>query len=260
MTSYTKKVFLPCHVLGIVGLPIAVENSAYFLYTIFFFVLTAQAGFEIGYHRMLTHKSFETSKLWEIILIFLGTLSGVGQPLFFASMHRQHHRYADTVKDPHSPTNGIIRSSLYSTYLGNVEQVNIFQIRDLVKNKTVLWFDRNYYKIFWLVTLAFAFVDIRYALFGPIYGCVLSIHSFAVMNVLLVHTKNGVRKGYRNHDTNENSTNRPFLAYLLGWYSWGGFLHNNHHAEPGSYRMDHTKNEFDLGRHFIDLIREPKKP
>ena len=83
MTSYTKKIFLPCHILGLLGLPLLLNSYELLFYTIGYFVLTAQAGFEIGYHRMMTHKSFETTKFWEKLLLFLGTMSGVGQPLFF---------------------------------------------------------------------------------------------------------------------------------------------------------------------------------
>ena len=144
---------------------------------------------------------------------------------------------------------------MYSTYLGKIDQVNIFQIRDLIGNPVVSWFNKNYYKIFWGVTAGLGLIDFKIALFGPIYGAILSIHTFAVMNVLLVHTKNGVKKGYRNFETPENSINRPILSYLLGWYSWGGFLHNNHHGKPRSYRMDHQRFEFDLGKYFIELIK-----
>ena len=62
-------------------------------------------GVEVGFHRYFTHKSFTTSKFVEIILAVLGSMSGQGGVLWWAAVHRNHHRYSDKDLDPHFSTN-----------------------------------------------------------------------------------------------------------------------------------------------------------
>lgn len=74
-----------------------------------FWVLTIFTGLgvTVGYHRMLTHGSFETSSWLRFGLTFLGQLAGQGTPLFWVTHHRKHHNHSDRPHDPHSPRHGI---------------------------------------------------------------------------------------------------------------------------------------------------------
>lgn len=236
-------------------LPIAFSNPWYLFLAVAFYVVTAQFGFELGYHRYLTHRSFKMKEWVKRVVLYLGTISGLGQPIFFVCMHRKHHAHADTEDDPHSPNNGLIKSSLYSTYLGRLEQINIFVAKDVMRDPYILWLDRNFYKIYWGTFLLLLLVWWPLAIFGMVYGTVVTIHSFSLLNVVLVHHRDGHEKGYRNFDRRDNSVNRRWMSYLLCWYSWGGFLHNNHHAMPSEWHMDHAPGEFDLGKYFVKLIK-----
>ena len=62
-------------------------------------------GNTVGYHRLLTHKSFKAHRSVEVGLVLLGALHG-GSPLFWVGLHRLHHMSSDTEEDPHSPTRG----------------------------------------------------------------------------------------------------------------------------------------------------------
>jgi stearoyl-CoA desaturase (delta-9 desaturase) len=228
----------------------------YLLLTILYYVVTAQFGFELGFHRYLTHNAFKMNEWVKRIVLYIGTISGLGQPIFFVCMHRKHHTHADTIDDPHSPNNGLIKSSLYSTYLGHLEQINIFTAKDAMRDPYVVWLDRNFYKIYWFTFVILLLVWWPLAIFGMIYGTVLTIHSFSLLNVVLVHHRDGHDKGYKNFKRSDNSINRRFMSYALCWYSWGGFLHNNHHAKPNSWHMDMAPGEFDLGKYFVKLIRK----
>ncbi|CAM5279423.1 hypothetical protein SALBM135S_08621 [Streptomyces alboniger] len=68
-------------------------------------IMYAISGFGIsaGYHRMLTHRSFETYKPVRVALATAGVMAGQGPPLIWAAHHRKHHRVADKPGDPHSP-------------------------------------------------------------------------------------------------------------------------------------------------------------
>jgi fatty-acid desaturase len=64
-------------------------------------------GIGMGYHRLLTHRAYQTQKWIEYILAVCGSLALQGGPLFWVSTHRLHHQSADSAGDPHSPHDGL---------------------------------------------------------------------------------------------------------------------------------------------------------
>lgn len=60
-------------------------------------------GITVGFHRLLTHRSFETYRWVRAIWMTLGALSVEGSPLVWCAVHRRHHEHSDEVGDPHSP-------------------------------------------------------------------------------------------------------------------------------------------------------------
>jgi stearoyl-CoA desaturase (delta-9 desaturase) len=65
--------------------------------------LATGIGVTVGYHRLFTHRSFETYAPVRYFLAFLGGMAAEGAPIIWASQHRQHHQSSDEVGDPHSP-------------------------------------------------------------------------------------------------------------------------------------------------------------
>ena len=74
--------------------------------TFFFYWLTAGIGITLGFHRLVSHRSFETPKWLEYILVFCGTLACQGGPMDWVGLHRMHHKYSDTEPDPHDSNQG----------------------------------------------------------------------------------------------------------------------------------------------------------
>lgn len=58
---------------------------------------------EIGIHRYFSHNSFKTTKFKEKVLRLFAFMAGQGPIISWATVHRIHHKYADTINDPHSP-------------------------------------------------------------------------------------------------------------------------------------------------------------
>src|SRR5690606_22901936 len=73
---------------------------------------TGGLGVCLGFHRLLTHGSFNTYRPIRWFLALMGTLAGEGPPLAWVSSHRKHHLYSDREGDPHSPTEGGLWSHL----------------------------------------------------------------------------------------------------------------------------------------------------
>ncbi|KAI3806904.1 hypothetical protein L1987_22822 [Smallanthus sonchifolius] len=78
-------------------------------------------GVTLGYHRLLTHRSFKLPKWLEYFFAYCGVHAGQRDPIFWVSVHKNHHKYTDTEKDPHSPKEGFWFSHVgwfhYNDYL-----------------------------------------------------------------------------------------------------------------------------------------------
>src|SRR5271163_5054122 len=77
-----------------------------FLLALFLGWLAGGFGIGMGYHRLLTHRGYKTSKWMEYLLTICATLTLEGGPIFWVATHRQHHQNTDKEGDPHSPNEG----------------------------------------------------------------------------------------------------------------------------------------------------------
>ena len=66
------------------------------------YVLTG-LGVTVGFHRLLTHRSFRTSKPLEYAFAVLGSMAVQGPVIGWVADHRKHHAHTDVEGDPHSP-------------------------------------------------------------------------------------------------------------------------------------------------------------
>ena len=66
------------------------------------YLLTA-VGITVGFHRLLTHRSFQTSKPLEYTFAILGSMAVQGPVIAWVADHRKHHAHTDEEGDPHSP-------------------------------------------------------------------------------------------------------------------------------------------------------------
>lgn len=76
------------------------QSQELFLICFFYYIL-GLIGVSLGYHRMLTHKSFHLIRPLEVFVVWLGLPAGT--PLQWVGNHRAHHLHSDTALDPHSP-------------------------------------------------------------------------------------------------------------------------------------------------------------
>src|SRR5579859_129761 len=56
-----------------------------------------------GYHRYFAHRTFKTSRAFQFLLALLATTATQKGPLWWAAIHRRHHRESDLPGDVHSP-------------------------------------------------------------------------------------------------------------------------------------------------------------
>src|SRR6188472_4273399 len=103
--NWHTTVFLALFHVGAVA-ALFVFNWKAVLVAILLWWVAGSLGVGIGFHRLLTHRSYKTPKLVEYFLTICGTLALEGGPLFWVATHRQHHQHSDTDHDPHTPLHG----------------------------------------------------------------------------------------------------------------------------------------------------------
>src|ERR1700750_130939 len=65
--------------------------------------LVSGYGVTVGFHRMLTHRAFQTHPVTRYLFAVLGSLSVQGPVIDWVADHRKHHAHTDKEGDPHSP-------------------------------------------------------------------------------------------------------------------------------------------------------------
>lgn len=198
--------------------------------------LIINIGTEAGGHRYFVHRSYKTSRIKERSMLFLQTLCGEGSILSFCGVHRQHHAFTDTDKDPHSPVTRTLISVVY--WLSPVN-INPRYVSDWIKDRYVRFQHDHYFKIH-----AALFLIIT-AIFGiAVYGYVISLSVVATLYAnaatnIIGHTRN---LGYRRYDTSDNSVN---VGGIINVLLMGGALQNNHHGNQSSYTNKMHDSEHD---------------
>ena len=95
-----------------------------------------------GYHRYFSHRSFRVTRPVQFLLALGGTTAVQKGPLWWASHHRLHHRYADTDRDLHSPAQGFWWSYIGWLFSGRFDHTDYDQVRDLARYPELCWLNR----------------------------------------------------------------------------------------------------------------------
>lgn len=206
-------------------------------------------GITIGYHRLLSHRSFSCSKAVEYFWVLPGYLAFEGSPIWWATIHRAHHKYVETPLDPHSPrASGMIYAFTgwlaEKTYLPHLDPYK--QCKDLVADPLYRFLEqggnlpRGHALGF---AVAFAFRGILWALFGWQVALASLLAGASVLGIpLLLNVVCHLPKwGYKNYALADDSVN----VWWVGLLAMGEGWHNNHHAAPGSARTGMLPHEFD---------------
>ncbi len=215
-------------------------------------------GTTIGYHRLLSHRSFKCAKPVEYFWVAGGYLAFEGSPLWWSAIHRAHHKYTDTALDPHSPRYGL-RNAYYGWMTRKTYPMHIkpeLLCPDLMKDPVYRFFDQGgqWHRAH---TLAAAIgLLFRVGLWGVLGWRVALASALAGGAVLQIPLLLNVvchipRLGYRTYERDDDSVNVWWVALLAHGEGW----HNNHHAFPGSARSGLKPHEFDLSWQMLCLLR-----
>ena len=218
--------FLAVHAVALLG-PWFFSWSALGV-MIFLHWLFGSIGICLGYHRLLTHRSFQVPQWLEYILATIGSLALQGGPIFWVSGHRLHHAHTeDEEKDPYSARRGFWWSHmLWLCYpreqFFDYESYKKFA-PDLDRHPYYRWLNRNFVLLQILLgLLLYGLGGWSFVIYGIFLRAVLLWHSTWLINSA-TH-----RWGYRNFSAEDGSRNLWWAAILTYGEGW----HNNHHAHP----------------------------
>ena len=215
-------------------------------------------GTTIGYHRLLAHRSFTCPKLVEYFWVAGGYLAWESSPIWWATLHRAHHRDTDDVLDPHSPRHGFAHAYFgwffQTHYPAHIDPVT--QAKDLMKDPVYRFLERggNWHNAHLTNTfIGFGFRLILWACFGWQVALASTLAGLLVQQVpLLLNVICHIPKlGYKNYDTKDDSVNVWWVALLTAGEGW----HNNHHAFPGSARSGLAAHEVDASWLTLRLMK-----
>jgi len=254
MQATTAMVFWGVHLTCLLALWVGVSWVAVAvclaLYAVRMFSITG------GYHRYFSHRSFQTSRIFQFLLGLLGCTAAQKGAIWWASHHRGHHNHSDTERDPHSPK----VFGFYYAHIGWVlskknKHTETALVTDLTKFPELRLLGRLYmlppivlavstfYVGAWLEQ---AFPNLQTS--GP----QMLVWGFFISTVLLYHGTFCINSlthviGKRRFNTPDDSRNHWLLALITFGEGW----HNNHHRYQSSERQGMYWWEIDISHYVL---------
>ncbi len=237
-------------------------------------------GINIGYHRLLSHRSFKCPLWFERFCVTVALCCMEDAPGSWVATHRLHHNDADETSDPHSPLVNFFWSHLGWLLVENrdVRCLSAYEryARDVLRDPYYLKLERGLLPIWIYLAHAAAYF---LAGFLPVlamtgnaasaaqFGSSLLVWGAILRTVCVWHISWSVNSlthmyGYRSYATQENSRNNWLVALLSNGEGW----HNNHHMDPPSASNSHQWWEIDLiymvirGLEFCGLATDVIRP
>ena len=197
-------------------------------------------GISMGYHRLHTHRGFNTYKWFDYFLAVCGTLTLEGGPIFWVATHRLHHQYSDQPEDPHSPRVSGFWAHVGWIIFGEAQHSDTARLAryapDLGKDPFYRWLSTYHWVPLTTLGLGLLYAGgwglVSWAIFLRV---TVGLHATWMINSA-THMF-----GSQRFKTDDDSRNVWWVALLTFGEGW----HNNHHAHPVSAKHGLTWYEFD---------------
>ena len=201
-------------------------------------------GVTVGFHRMLTHRSFATYKPVQYLFAILGSMAVQGPVIAWVADHRKHHAHTDQEGDPHTPhghgpgLKGAV-SGLWHAHMGwlfehSGTSEHERYARDLYEDRGMQRIHRLF-PVWVAISIAFPAL-LGFAIKGTLWGAFEAALWGGAVRIFCVHhmtwSINSVCHffGRRRFAVDDHSTNVFWLSLISMGESW----HHNHHAFPRS--------------------------
>jgi stearoyl-CoA desaturase (delta-9 desaturase) len=215
-------------------------------------------GITAGYHRLLSHRAFRTTRFFQFILTLLGVLAAQNGPLWWVGHHRHHHKHADGEGDVHSPRANFFWSHMGWLFSTKCLQVRTHLVADLARLAEMRFLEKHYYlvvlgyaallygagEIWWHMDPGASVDGLQLVVWGSIASTVFAYHAIWSANSVC-H-----RFGTRRFPTQDESRNNLLVTLLTLGDGW----HHNHHYCPYSARHGFRWWEIDINYGILRLL------
>ncbi len=240
------------HILSLIALQPNFWSLPAIVSLLFLYWVTACLGVTIGYHRLLSHRSFMVPRWLERFFATCGAISCQHGPIDWVGLHRHHHSFSDTEVDHHNSKKGFWWSHM-GWMFKDVEALKAVPklSADLIKDP--------YYRF---LNKYFLFLQIPIALSLYVIGQKLGVGGWAMVLwgvplrlVVVYHVTWLVNSathcwGEAPFESGDSSKNNAWVAALTFGEGW----HNNHHAFPNSARQGLLKGQIDITWEHIKFL------
>ena len=215
--------------------------------------ITACLGVTLGYHRLLSHRSFQVPKSLERFFATCGALSCQHGPIDWVGLHRHHHAFSDTEADHHNSRQGFWWSHMGWMFEPIPAMRTVPRLAgDLTKDPYYRWLN----KYFLLLQIPLGLILLWLGSLSGINGWELVLWGIPLRLVLVYHVTWLVNSathcwGDIAFKSGDNSRNNAWVAAVTFGEGW----HNNHHAFPNSARQGLLHGQIDLTWEHIRLLK-----
>jgi stearoyl-CoA desaturase (Delta-9 desaturase) len=224
-------------------------------------------GITVGFHRLLTHRSFKCNRWVRAGFAAFGSAAAEGPVIDWVATHRKHHQFSDEDGDPHSPhtgddhgfrgaIKGLIHAHIGWVFTDMEVADERRYVKDLLADPLIVFVDRTF--VLWVLAgLAVPF-GLGLLVSGTVTGGLTALLWGGAARIFLMHhatfSINSLCHffGKQPYDTDDESRNLAWLAVP----TWGEAWHNTHHAFPTSYRHGIDGRQVDLSAGFIELLEK----
>ncbi|HKY38826.1 MAG TPA: fatty acid desaturase [Polyangiaceae bacterium] len=174
-----------------------------------------------AYHRYFSHRTYKTSRAFQLVLALLAMTSVQKGVLWWAAHHRHHHRMSDQPGDTHS----VLQDGFWWSHVGWIlapqnHDTDYSKVKDLAKYPELRFFNDYYYLPAVALAVGLFLAGGWWALYwGFFVSTMLLWHGTFTINSL-THVFGSTR-----YVTTDNSRNNLWLALITLGEGW----HNNHH-------------------------------
>lgn len=228
------------------------RNGSHALTWVLFGVLMMATGLGItvGYHRLMSHRTFKGNAFVRMIFLLLGGAAFEGSAREWCSAHRKHHRFVDTDKDPYN-----IKKGFWHAHMGWVifksDQSDESGIPDLLRDPVVIFQNRFYVPL--AIVVSFILPTLLATLWGDLWGG-LFIAGFLrmVINLQFTFLINSYAHYFGKQMYSDATTARD--SWVLALLTYGEGFHSYHHAFESDYRNGVRPYHYDPAKWVISLL------
>ncbi|KAI7899627.1 uncharacterized protein BX663DRAFT_520772 [Cokeromyces recurvatus] len=221
-------------------------------WTIIYYFITA-LGITAGYHRYWSHRSYDCTKLMQVLLCLAGSGAFEGSIQWWSRGHRAHHRWTDSDKDPYAAPRGFFYSHIGWMLINRPKnRIGYADTADLRADPIVQFQHKNY--IFFASFMAFIFPSLVAGFgWGDFKGGLIFS---GLCRLVFVHHATFCVNSLAHYigDTPFDDYHTPKDSWITALVTCGEGYHNFHHEFPQDYRNAILWHQYDPTKWLIKAL------